>query len=395
MSAEEQPRNEPESEPIQPPETPPQEDDEGQPDLLVWGILALVILGGLTWLVLARRPSTPPPVAMPGGSVARGAAAPPRSSPALASPMLASRPGASASPANPARPGASASPAQPARPGASASPGPSVRPAQPKTAPSPRATPPRWAPAGLPDPAASPPGPPPVAAVPPDGTGAPIMYVGSEPTTDPRSWTYIHGDILLGALREVDANPSTTFTPQQLRSLEGLLTDVQDASEDLGPASVDFVTMAQGVLEPRQMAGMTANEERLCAVTPDLDGLIARLEKLAASAPPKRLPPPQVTQAVYPANFLVSGLAWLETFPRAPLSAEQAARLLPSLKIYARSLRKLTAFYQRLPQVLSPGQTQAFRAVLADMRVSQNPPLEERHLTLAEMQLYLAERLER
>lgn len=386
MSAEEQPQGEPVSEPIQPPEPPPQEDEEGQPDLLVWGMLALVILGGLTWLVLARRPSTPPPVAMPGGAVTRPASTPRRSSPVLASPVHSARPTASASPA---RPGPAASP------GSAASPGLSVRPAQPKTAPSPRGTPPSWVPAGQPDPAASPPGPPPVAAVPPDGTGAPIMYVGAEPTADPRSWVYIHGDILLGALREVDANPSTAFSPGQLQGLAALLTEVQDSSEDLGAASVDFVTMVQGVLEPRQMAGMTAAEERLCAVTPDIDALIARLERLAASAPPRRLPPPQATQAVYPANFLVSGLAWLETFNKAPLNAEQAARLLPSLRIYARSLKKLTAFYQRLPQVLTPRQAQAFRAVLADMRVSQNPPLEERHLTLAEMQLYLAERLER
>jgi hypothetical protein len=221
------------------------------------------------------------------------------------------------------------------------------------------------------------------------------MYVGAEPTGDPRSWAYVHGDILLGALREVDSNPSTTLTRQQLKALSDLLSEVQDASEELGPASVDFVNMVQGVLEPRQMAGMTAAEESLCAVTPDADLLIARLKKLAASAPARTPPPPQATQAVYPANFLVSGLVFLETFKRAPLTAEQAARLLPSLQTYAARLKALTAYYQRIPRILNPRQGKAFQEALADMRVAQNPPLEERHLTLAEMQLYLAERLDR
>ncbi len=223
------------------------------------------------------------------------------------------------------------------------------------------------------------------------------MYVGSEPTEDPATWIFVHGDLLLGALREVDAQPATSFTPEQLRTLEKVLDEVTPPARELNSVSMELVQLVQGVLDPRQLAGMTAVEETLALKTPDLEALIERLGRLAATSAskPGSTVAPQETQAVYPANFLVAGLDYLEDFPRAPLRAEQAARILPKLQAYSRALQAQTLHYPKLTGLMTPRQVQAFRNALADMRVSNDLPLAERQMTLAEMQLYLDKRLAR
>jgi len=366
MSAEEQPRNEPESEPIQPPETPPQEDDEGQPDLLVWGILALVILGGLTWLVMARRPTAPTSTAVSGG---------PSRPMAVVGTQASPPPPSAEEPTDLPPPGSGPPDAAPdSRPAAATSGSPS------------------------PDPGVEvPPAPQPPPAAPSGAGGLPVMYVGAEPTEDPATWVFVHGDLLLGALREVDAEPSTSFSPDQLRALANVLDEVTPPARELNSLSLELVQLVQGVLDPRQLAGMTAVEETLALQGPNLEALIQRLTRLAATSPgkPGSTIPPQATQAVYPANFLIAGLDYLEDFQRAPLRAEQAARILPKLQAYSRALQAQTLIYPKLTDVMKPRQLQAFRDALADMRVSKDTPLAERQMTLAEMQLYLDKRLAR
>lgn len=333
-------------------------DDDSQPDLLVWGLLALVILGGLTWLFLARRPTAPTSTAVSGG------------------------------PSTPMAPlGTPASPPPPST---------GDQGDQPPSGTAPPDTTPASAIAGRPAPeyGTGPQFPP---AAPSGVGGLPVMYVGAEPTTDPATWVYVHGDLLLGALREVDNGTSTSFTSDQLRSLVKLLDEVTPPARELNSLSLELVQLVQGVLDPRQIAGMTAVEETLVLQNPDLEALIQRLSVLAATHTSTSgfAAPPQATQAVYPANFLVVGLEYLEKFKRDPLRAEQAARILPKLQDYSRALRAQTVHYPKLTRLMTPRQVQAFRDALADMRLSNNPPLAERQMTLAEMQLYLDKRLAR
>jgi len=357
-------------------------DDDSQPDLLVWGLLALVILGGLTWLFLARRPTAPTSTAVSGG------------------------------PSTPMAPlGTPASPPPPSTGDQGDQPPPGSGPPDVPPGSGPAGVPPGTGAANLPPGATSasaaagsptpgpgagvPPVPQPPPGAPSGAGGLPVMYIGAEPTEDPATWVYVHGDLLLGALREVDAEPSTSFTPDQLRGLAKVLDEVTPPARELNSLSLELVQLVQGVLDPRQLAGMTAVEETLALQSPDLEALIQRLSRLAATSTTGPAVPPQATQAVYPANFLIAGLDYLEDFQRAPLRAEQAARILPKLQAYSRALRAQTVHYPKLTRLMTPRQVQAFRDALADMRLSNNPPLAERQMTLAEMQLYLDKRLAR
>lgn len=365
------------------PETEPGTEDDSQPDLLVWGLLALVILGGLVWLFLARRPAVPTATAVSGGS--SRPVDPTPMAPSPTAPTPASTP--SSSPEHPLD--------------------------EPPPGSGPPGVPPGSGPAHVPpgsggSGAAGAPGPSPTAAVAPPALsippaapsgvgGLPVMYVGAEPTTDPASWTFVHGDLLLGALREVDSAPSTAFTPDQLKALEKVLDEVTPPARELNSVSLELVHLVQGALDPRQLAAMAAVEETLALQSPDLQALLEALGRLAGSAAgkPASTVDPQETQAIYPASFLVAGLAYLKDFQKAPLRPEQAARFLPKLQAYSRALQAQTAHYPKLIALMTPGQAQAFRKALAEMRVSRNPPLAERQMTLAEMQLYLDKRLAR
>ena len=323
--------------------------DDSRLDLLVWGLLALVILGGLAWLFLARRPHALTSTAISGG-------------PSIPMPPLSTGDRGGQPPSGTAPPDTTLASAIAGRPAPEYGTGPQFPPA---------------APSGV--------------------GGLPVMYVGAEPTTDPATWVYVHGDLLLGALREVDNGTSTSFTSDQLRSLVKLLDEVTPPARELNSLSLELVQLVQGVLDPRQIAGMTAVEETLVLQNPDLEALIQRLSVLAAThtSTSGSAAPPQATQSVYPANFLVVGLEYLEKFKRDPLRAEQAARILPKLQDYSRALRAQTDHYQELTRLMTPQQVQAFRNALAEMRLSNYMSLAERQMTLADMQLYLDRRLAR
>ena len=381
LSTEEQPQEQPRPDQAPAAGANPEENAAVEPaggteetDLLLWALLVLVLVAGLTWFLLARRPVTQSPVALRARSTSQATSlrtASPEA--ALASPA-ASR--GTASPASPASPRSTASPASPRG---------TASPAAHQAAASP----------APPDPEAAPP-PPPEAEGGGGAMDSSVLYVGGEPTLNPSSWAYVHGDLLLGALREVDSDEATALNPAQLKAVARLLEEIKGPAGELAGVSEKLVNTVQAILEPRQMAAMTAQEVPIMRSAPDVEALVARLEAVGGSAAPQKIPvDEQATPAVYPANFLIAGLAFLETSPRAPLKPGQVATILPLLKAYAQKLKGQTAFYPRLMALLKAQQAKAFRNSLASMRVEENPPLEERHMTLSDMQLYVQERLSR
>lgn len=327
---------------------------------LAWAGLGLATVGVVAWFFLsapAPRPQT-----------AAGAQAP---TPASTAPVPQPRQSASPVSPTPAPTGSAAAEAAPVPP----------PPLTPRVGPS---APPAPGPAAATQP-------PPSLPVPPT---PPLLYVGPPPTSDPATWTLVPGDVLLGALRELDQAPATALSRDQLQAMLDLLGDVEQPGAALAQAALQLEQAAANVLvKPRQKAAIVAERASLAQRAPNLDQVIVALSKRAAEASLQN--PSEVGAAPdLPANLVVAALPYLLDFQAEPLTPEQAARLLPSVAAYVAELKVQVAYYARMSRTVTREQLQAFVRILGEMR-REPAALGDRAVSLEDTKAYFQQRLAR
>lgn len=235
--------------------------------------------------------------------------------------------------------------------------------------------------------------PPDVSSGPPQGgEDIPELYVGPVPTADPASWTFVSGNLLLGALKKVDDDSATALSGSQLQQVRQFLARVQEPAAAADQASRTFLGTAQAVLKPRQWWALTAEGPRLAAVNPDFDRLVGALQAKAGGATPAPLASSTPAPSAYGPGELVVALQFLDSYGEAPLEPEQAAALLPVLKDYRARLEALVALYPELWSLLEPKQKEAFVQALAQTKPREIPS-PDRVINLEGFQAHLEERL--
>lgn len=218
--------------------------------------------------------------------------------------------------------------------------------------------------------------------------------VGSAPTEAPGSWTYVNGEILLGALKDVDSNPKTALTQEQLNRVSAFLESIAEQTKVCSDAERKFLDTVQATLSPRQLWAFSAEAGEMHQVKPDLDVLVEELGRLASDAPepaPSPSASPVVYEAVRGSNEMVVGLQFLSHHPKVALTPEQARDLLPAVKVYALTLKDQAAQYPRLAEILTPAQRTALARNIN--RVKPWQAAEPNHyISFNDFRVYLAQR---
>jgi hypothetical protein len=218
-------------------------------------------------------------------------------------------------------------------------------------------------------------------------------YVGAAPTSDPSTWAWVPGNLLLGALKRVDGQPGLALTAEQCKQFQALLTEAAPLGRAQAEADQRLTGMAQGLLTAQQIEEIQSKEKELVSEPFDGDALVTALKALAAKATASAAPNGGAeTQGSMVPIVLLVGLNYLQKADK--LTPAQALQLEPLVSAYVDALKAVaTGIYPRVPKILNGKQLQAFVAILGEMRSGKIDPATAQ-VTAEEMNEHLKSRLQ-
>lgn len=226
-----------------------------------------------------------------------------------------------------------------------------------------------------------------------DVVGELVCWIGPPATRDCQSWAYVHGDIILGAIKVLDSQPDTRLSPQQITQIRDILVSSAPALARHAIATDTFNLSGPKLLTLKQTLILKNQKSKIVQIYPDDKKLIAHLKKQLPKAP--TLPvgvKSNSTRIIFPSNYILAGLCYMQSTNKLAMSAADCKKMLELVTDYSKRLDKQKETYKSVVRVFTAPQIDKLLEILNAMR-GDSKLINKQQVDYDTILAYLANRL--